>query len=171
MIQNLDRIIERASNIGLLISGILITLMAFLSTYGVTRRYALQDPEPYSYEISTIFLLVCVVFAIAGVQRLGRNLRVDFVANQLSKNIQYILLNILAPVLALFYVVILTWQSWGDAWYSMQIWETSQSAWEEPLWPTKMAVPVGAGLLCFVLLAQLTRGIASLVQGSNKPGE
>ena len=117
VIQVLDHLIERASNIALLISGTLIVMMAFLSTYGVTRRYALHDPEPYSYEISTIFLLACVVFAVAGVQRLGRNLRVDFVANHLSENVQYILLNIVGPILALFYVVILTWQSWGDTWY------------------------------------------------------
>ena len=171
VIQALDRIIERASNFTLLISGILILIMAWLSTYGVTRRYALNDPEPYSYQISTIFLVACVVLAVAGVQRLGRNLRVDFVANHLSKNVQDILINIVCPMLALFYVVILTWQSWDTAWYSLQIGETSQSAWEEPLWPTKIVVPIGAGLLCLVLIAQLSRGVASLVRRIKKARE
>ena len=171
VIQILDRTIERAGNIALLISGILIMIMAWLSTYGVTRRYALNDPEPYSYEISTIFLLACVVLAIAGVQRMGRHLRVDFVANHLPEGIQDILLNIVGPMLALFYVVILTWQGWDTAWYSLQIGETSQSAWEEPLWPTKIAVPIGAGLLCLVLIAQLSRGVASLIQRIKKMRE
>ena len=171
VIQILDRIIERASNIALLVSGILILVMAWLSTYGVTRRYALNDPEPYSYEISTIFLLACVVLAIAGVQVLGRQLRVDFVANRFPEGVQDILLNVVVPVLALFYVVILTWQSWDTAWYSLQIGETSQSAWEEPLWPTKMTVPVGAGLLCLVLLAQLSRGVASFIRRVRKTRE
>ena len=171
IMQTLDRTIERAGYIALLISGILILVMAWLSAYGVTRRYALNDPEPYSYQISTIFLVACVVLAIAGVQRLGRNLRVDFVANRLSKNVQDVLINIVCPILALFYVVILTWQSWDTAWYSLQIGETSQSAWEEPLWPTKLAVPIGAGLLSFVLLAQLSRGVTSLIQRIRKKRE
>ena len=84
---------------------------------------------------------------------------------------KFILLNIVGPMLALFYVVILTWQSWDTAWYSLQIGETSQSAWEEPLWPTKMVVPIGAGLLCFVLLAQLSRGVALLIQRIKKMRE
>lgn len=171
VIQILDRAIERAGYIALLISGILIMVMAWLSTYGVTRRYALNDPEPYSYQISTIFLVACVVLAIAGVQRLGRNLRVDFVASRLPEGVQDILFNIVGPMLALFYVVILTWQGWDTAWYSLQIGETSQSAWEEPLWPTKIVVPIGAGLLCLVLLAQLSRGVASLIQRIKKMRE
>ena len=171
VIQFLDRTIEHVGNTFLLISGILIMIMAWLSTYGVTRRYALNDPEHYSYEISTIFLLACVVLAIAGVQRLGRNLRVDFVANHLGKGVQDVLLNIVGPMLGLFYVIILTWQSWDTAWYSLQIGETSQSAWEEPLWPTKIVVPIGAGLLCLVLIAQLSHGVASLVRRIKKTRE
>lgn len=170
-IQILDRTIERAGYIALLFSGILIFIMAWLSTYGVTRRYALNIPESYSYEISTIFLVACVVFAIAGVQRLGRQLRVDFIAVRLSEGVQDILLNIVGPILALFYVVILVWQSWDAAWYSMVIGEVSQSSWREPWWPTKMTVPVGAGLLCLVLIAQLGRGVTSLIQriGKGRP--
>lgn len=163
-IQTLDRTIERAGYIALLFSGVLIFIMAWLSTYGVARRYALHNPEYYSYELSTIFLVACVVFAIAGVQRLGRQLRVDFISVRLSEGVQDFLLNIVGPILALFYVVILTWQSWGAAWYSMEIGEVSQSVWREPWWPTKMAVPVGAGLLCLVLIAQLCRGITKLVK-------
>jgi TRAP-type mannitol/chloroaromatic compound transport system permease small subunit len=163
-IQNLDRIIERAGYIALLFSGILIFIMAWLSTYGVTRRYALNIPEPYSYELSTIFLVFCVVFAVAGVQRLGRQLRVDFVSLRLSEGVQDGLLNILGPILALFYVVIVIWQSWDTAWYSMEIGEVSQSVWREPWWPTKMAVPVGVGILGLVLVAQLCRGVISLIQ-------
>ena len=170
-LQALDRVIERASYIALLFSGVLILVMSWLSTYGVTRRYAFHDPEPYSYELSTIFLVACVMLAIAGVQRLGRQIRVDFISVRLSETMQGVLLNIVGPVLALFYVVLLTWQSWDAAWYSMIIGETSQSVWREPWWPTKMVVPVGAGLLCLVLIAQLCRGVIMLVRSTKKTGQ
>jgi TRAP-type C4-dicarboxylate transport system permease small subunit len=161
--QTLDHFINRVTNIALLSAGMLIMIMGWLSTYGVGRRYLLHNPEPYSYELSTIFLVACVMLAIAGVQMLGRHLRVDFVATRYPQSVQAVLLDIVIPLLALFYVGIITWQGWNAAWYSLTVHETSQSAWREPWWPTKMVVPVGAGLLCIILLAQLSRGIASLI--------
>jgi TRAP-type mannitol/chloroaromatic compound transport system permease small subunit len=142
--------------------------MSWLSTYAVARRYLFHNPEPYSYEIGMSFLLACVVLAIAGLQRLGKHLRVDFITNRFSEGVQATLLDIFVPILALFYVSILTWQSWNVAWYSFQIHELSQSAWQEPLFPVKFVVPVGAGLLWLILLAQLIRGVNSLAQRSKK---
>ncbi len=171
----IDRVIERVVNWGLVVSGILILLMSFLSTYAVGRRYLLNNPEPYSYEISTIFLTACVVFAISGLQRYKRHLRVDFIANYMPKNAQGILVDIVGPVLALVYVIIVTWQSLDNAIYSFNIGETSQSVWEEPLYPTKFLIPLGASWLALVLLAQLTRGIINVFRnrrqktGSGKP--
>jgi TRAP-type mannitol/chloroaromatic compound transport system permease small subunit len=164
VLQTIERIIGRMGDLGLLISGILIMIMALLSTYGVGRRYLLHNPEPYSYEISTMLLVACVVFAVAGLQRHMRHLRVDFISNFFSANVQRILLNIVTPIFALFYVVIITWQSWKNALYSMSIDEMSQSSWQEPLFPIKLFVPIGMALLCLVLVAQLSHGIASLIE-------
>jgi TRAP-type C4-dicarboxylate transport system permease small subunit len=166
--QILDHVVERASYYCLLLSGVLILLMAWASSYGVMRRYVLHNPEPYSYELSIVFLLACVVLSIAHIQRLGRHLRVDFVASRLPEGVQAILLDIVCPILALFYVGILTWQSWADAWYSLQIGEVSTSVWRIPLFPVKLVVPIGAGLLCLVLVAQLYRGITSLKEMMTK---
>ena len=164
VMQIMDRIIERVSDLGLVISGILILVMSLLSTYGVGRRYLLHRPEPYSYELSTILLVACVVLAVAGLQRYKRHLRVDFIANLLPPAVQNALIDIVTPILGLFYVVVITWKSWDNALYSMSILETSQSSWEEPLFPVKFLVPIGMALLCLVLTAQLSRGIASLAR-------
>lgn len=161
--QVIDRILERVSNSGLIVSGILILLMAFLSTYGVTRRYVLNNPESYSYELSIIFLVGCCVLSIAAIQWKKLHLRVDFIANHLPENVKLILSDILLPLMGLFYIGIMTWQSWDNALYSLRIGESSQSVWGEPYWPTKMVVTVGAGLLCLVLISQLVRGVTSLI--------
>ncbi len=161
--QVIDRILERVSNSGLIFSGVLILLMAFLSTYGVTRRYVLNNPESYSYELSIIFLVGCCVLSIAAIQWKKLHLRVDFIANHLPENVKLILSDILLPLMGLFYIGIMTWQSWDNALYSLRIGESSQSVWGEPYWPTKMVVTVGAGLLCLVLISQLVRGVTSLI--------
>ena len=166
--QIIDRVIERVSDSGLLFSGVLILLMVFLSTYGVARRYLLKDPEPYSYEISIIFLVACVVLSIAAIQWKRLHLRVDFIANSLPKNVQIILSGILLPLMGLFYIGIMTWQSWDNLYYSITVWERSQSSWAEPYWPTKLMVTIGAGLLCLVLISQLVRGVTSLIHNLKK---
>ena len=159
----IDRAITRISDWGLLLSGILILIMSVLSTYGVGRRYIFNNPEPYSYELSTMLLVACVVFAIAGLQGQRRHLRVDFIAGRLPHDLENMLVNIVTPILALFYVGIITWKSWDNALYSMSIGETSQSSWEEPLFPIKMMVPIGMALLCLVLASQLIYGIKNLI--------
>lgn len=164
--KKIEEMVGLISNLGLTLGGILILIMAFLSTYGVARRYLLNRPEPYSYEISTILLVACVVFSVAGLQRHMRHLRVDFISNRFSKSTQDILLRIVTPILALFYVVIVTWKSCENAIYSMSIWERSQSSWQEPLFPVKLTVPIGMALLCLVLINQLCQGIAKLVKKS-----
>ncbi len=164
----IDRAITRISDCGLLFSGILILIMSVLSTYGVGRRYIFKNPEPYSYELSTMLLVACVVFAIAGLQRQRRHLRVDFIAERLPHGMEIVLVNIITPILALFYVGIMTWKSWENAIYSMSIWETSQSSWEEPLFPVKMMVPIGMALLCLVLASQLILGIKNLIHPIKK---
>jgi TRAP-type mannitol/chloroaromatic compound transport system permease small subunit len=157
----LDKVIERVGDWGLISSGILILLMSLCSTYAVARRYIFHNPDSYSYEVSTIALTVCVVLALSGLQRYKRHLRVDFIANYFNPKTQGFLLDILGPILGLIYVSIITWQSWSNALYSFQISETSQSIWQEPLYPTKFAIPVCMFWLCLVLLAQLIKGIIS----------
>jgi TRAP-type mannitol/chloroaromatic compound transport system permease small subunit len=168
---SLDRVIERVGNWGLLSSGILMLLMGLLHTYGVTRRYLLNNPEPYSYEISVIFLTACSVLAVSGLQRYRRHLRVDFIANYFSPKVQLIFMDIVTPVLALLYVSIVTWQSLDNAIYSLSLWETSQSAWEEPLWPTKFIIPLSMFWLCLVLIGQLVYGIRTAITGAKPEPE
>jgi TRAP-type mannitol/chloroaromatic compound transport system permease small subunit len=163
--QTLEHIIARVSYASVYISGVMAVLMAFLAAYGVIRRYALDDPEPYSYEISTIFLLAGVVLAIPYIQKVGRHLRVDILSNRFPQGVQTILLNIFVPILAIFYISPMTWQSWENACYSLRIGETTYSAWAPPLFPIKIWVPIGVGLLCIVLFAQLIHGLY-LLKGS-----
>jgi TRAP-type mannitol/chloroaromatic compound transport system permease small subunit len=163
-----DKLIERMAYVAAIISGILVLIMGFSSTYATIRRYVFLSPEPYSYEINIMFLLACVVLAIGGVQLYRRQLRVDFVSNHFSEGVQDFMTNIVGSLMAISVIVLLIWKSWDAAWYSFSIGETSQSVMREPLGPIKAVVPVGALLLLLVLLSQLTHGIINFVQRIKK---
>ncbi len=161
-IGKIDKIIDKASHVFLVLSGILIVIMMLTATYGVVRRYAFHSPEPYSYELSTMFLLFSFVFAISAVEKLNRHIRVDFISSRLSKRAQHIVLNIIAPFMGLFFATILTWQGMEVSLFSLKIGEVSSSSWREPLFPIKLMVPIGYALLLLVLLTRIYKGFTSL---------
>jgi TRAP-type mannitol/chloroaromatic compound transport system permease small subunit len=160
--QAVSRFIERASSLGLLVSGVLIMLMGVAVAYGATRRYFFGNPDQYSSEASTILSVAAAAIAIFGVQWLRQNIRVDFLASRFPQVVQGILIDIVCPALALFFTIVVAWHSWRASLYALRVGEISTSAWAVILWPVKMLVPVGFGLLCLVLLAQICYGVISL---------
>jgi TRAP-type C4-dicarboxylate transport system permease small subunit len=171
VIRAVDSVIERAGNLFLIVSGLMLVVMVLLATYGVVRRYIFDSPEPYSYELSMVFMVWSFIFAVAALERQRRHIRVDFVSGRLPAKGQGILLDIIAPILGLFYCSLLTWQGWQVAMFSLSIDEVSSSAWAIPLFPVKILVPVGYGLLCLVILTILFHGVASLFIGTKRVGE
>ena len=167
MMQKLDRWIGYITNFLLLFSGILVLLMAWLQTYGVVKRYAFHSPDPAAYELSTMFLLFCGVLAVAGVEKLNQHIRNDMVASRFPIRLKIILINTVFPVLALVFCAVLTWKSLDNAFYAIQISQTSQSPWALPLGPIKLVIPFGYTLLCLVLIGKFIEGIA-LLRGKNR---
>jgi TRAP-type mannitol/chloroaromatic compound transport system permease small subunit len=165
---SLDRVIERLIDWSAVLSGILILIMGFSSTYATARRYVFKSPEPYSYEINMILLMACVVLVVGAVQMHRRQIRVDFISNRFSEGLQDFLINVVGGLMGLFVIVLLIWKSWDTAWYSFTIGETSQSVWREPLFPIKVIVPIGASLLFLVLLSQFTHGVINMVKRIRK---
>lgn len=170
VMQKLDHAISRASLFLMGLSGFLVLLMAFLSTYGVIRRYVFENPEPYSYELTTMFLLFCGVLAVAGVEWLDRNVRNDIIASRFPPRMKVIVLDTIFPLLALIFCAVLTWKSLGDASYALKIGQVSKSTWAVPLAPIKFVIPFGYILLCLILIGKFCRGVV-LLRGGKKPDQ
>jgi TRAP-type mannitol/chloroaromatic compound transport system permease small subunit len=168
IIHKLEFLIDRASHLLLILSGILVLLMAWIVTYGVIKRYAFHAPDPYTYELSTMFLLFCGVLAVAAVENMDRHVRNDILSSRFPEGVQLVLLKIIFPFLALLFVVLLTWKSGGNALYALRIGQVSASPWAVPLAPIKFVIPAGYGLLCLVLIGKICHGIARLTRGKDK---
>lgn len=162
MLDKTDRVLEKVSKFFALLSGVMILLMALTAFYGVIRRYIFNSPEPYSYELSTMFLLWTFVLALAYLEKLDVHLRVDFFVVLLPKKCRLFMLNVIGPLFGLLFCSVLTWEGWRVAMYSLEIGEKSMSIWAVPLFPVKIVIPVGYGLLCIVLLLKIIRGFLNL---------
>ena len=168
ILAKVDRVIEVVGDWALLISGILILVIGFLTTYGVGKRYIFRNPDPYTYELSIIFLVACILLCLPAIQWNRRNLRVDFILQHLPKKWQGIIGDLFTTILAMIFVAIIIWKSWGIFLYSFEVKETSQSAWQEPLWPMKLLVPICMSWLFITLISQLVHAIIHLVQGTTR---
>ena len=163
-----DHVIEKVGDWALLVSGILILIMGFLTTYGVGKRYIFHNPDPYTYEVSIIFLVACILLCLPGIQWNRRNLRVDFILNHLPTRWQNIIGEIFTSVLALIFVSVVIWKSWGIFIFSVHSGQTSQSAWQEPLWPVKLMIPVCMAWLFLTILSQLVHAAIHLARGTTR---
>jgi len=56
-------------------------------------------------------------------------------------------LDIVTSVVFFIFTLTLLWFGIEMAWNSISDWETSYSAWNPPIWPVKLAIPVGTALL------------------------
>jgi len=168
VMQKLDHWIGRVSQLLLMVSGTLILLMAWVETYGVVKRYAFHAPDPFAYELSTMFLLFCGVLAVAGVEKLDQNVRNDLLASRFPSTMKLIVINTIFPLMALAFCGVLTWKSLGNALYALEIGQVSQSTWRLPLAPIKFVIPFGYTLLCIILIGKFFRGVYLLCGGKRQ---
>jgi TRAP-type mannitol/chloroaromatic compound transport system permease small subunit len=161
-----DRVVEKVGDWAMVVSGILILVIGFITTYGVGKRYIFHNPDPYTYELSIIFLVACILLALPGIQWQRRNLRVDWILTHFSPKWQNIIGEIFTNILALLFVGIVIWKSWGLFRYSFSVVEKSQSAWQEPLWPMKLVIPVVMAWLFITLVSQLAHAVIHLAKGT-----
>jgi TRAP-type C4-dicarboxylate transport system permease small subunit len=168
LIESLDLWIGRINQGLTVFAGSLIAVMAFLATYGSVRRYVFRAPEPVSYELSKVFLLLSFVLAIAAVEMQDRFLRCDLLLVRFPEKVRNIVSNILSPVLGITFFGIITWISFDDALRAFKLNQHSQSSWPIPLFPVKLMIPAGYGFLCFILLVRLARGLLQLKPSSGE---
>ena len=160
-IQFLGSALDHVTRLLWLISGAMIVLMAFVTGYGVVMRYIFNNPDPYAYEITYILMLACVVFSLAYTQKLGRHLRIDILDRYFSERVRGVLNNILGPVVGLTLCIPIVWKTWEKALFAFQSGQMSGTT-GIPVYPMMFTIPVGAGLLCLVLIVQILSYLASI---------
>jgi TRAP-type C4-dicarboxylate transport system permease small subunit len=111
------------------------------------------------------------ILAISAVERLDEHICADIFIQYAPESVRKFLKNLFTPFLGLIFTIILTWQGWRVAMYSLKINEKSMSVWAEPLFPVKILIPICYGLLVLVLLIKFYRNIASYISkgGSTSP--
>lgn len=157
-----DRINDRAGKI----LSLLILLIFGLLLVEVIRRYLLNSPTVWANELSQMLFGAYVVLCGGHILASGGHVNVDIVYSRLSRKTQA-KLDIITSFLFFAFCVMMVYYGGSLAWESLSTFEHSQSAWNPPIYPVKLTIPLGAGLLLLQGIAKLMRDILIVVKGED----
>lgn len=128
----------------------------------VIRRYVFNSPSVWANELTQMLFGAFVILSGGYVLRWDGHVSVDIVQAHLPKKARAVV-DIVTSSLFFLFTGVLLYYGGSMAWDSLIGWEHSESAWNPPLYPIKLAIPLGALLLILQGLAKLVRDILTLV--------
>lgn len=135
----------------------------------VSMRYLLSNPIPGTLEISeqTVVLLVFMCFAFTGMQE--RHIRTTAILDHLPRWMNTVS-TFLGTLLMLILLTVLVWQTSKEAWLAFSIRELRMGLVMVPIYPAKIAIPVGLFIAWLFYFAKLF-GLADNLMIKSDPEE
>lgn len=135
--------------------------------YEVISRYIFNSPTTWAYDVSIYFVGLMVMLAGGYALLENAHVAIDVFAERLPSRAKK-LIDLLLDIILLFSVGILLWKGWNQALYSIKINEHYTSLLSPPIYPLKMAIPVGAFLLLLQGLAKTIRDFLNIINREAK---
>jgi TRAP-type mannitol/chloroaromatic compound transport system permease small subunit len=147
-----------------------LVILTLGTTYEVFVRYVLNDPTSWAFDFS--YLMYGAMFYMAGAYTLSRggHVRADMFYRLWQPRTQAAVELVLYILFFFPGVLALVISGWKYGYTSMAILESSvNSPAGVPIWPLKMLIPFGAGLLALQGVAEVLRCIQCLRTGQWTP--
>lgn len=122
-------------------------------------RYLLNSPMVWTNEFTQMLFGIYAVMSGGYIMAHRGHVNVDLLHSHLAPRKRAIM-DIFTSLVFFIFTLALLWFGIDMASESMASWETSYSAWNPPIWPVKLAIPLGTGLLVLQGLVKLLEDIA-----------
>ena len=147
-----------------------IVILTLGTCYEVFVRYLLNEPTSWAFDFS--YLMYGAMFYMAGAYTLSRggHVRADMFYRLWRPRTQAIVELALYVVFFFPGIVALMYSGWLYGYDSARIFESSvNSPAGIPIWPLKMMIPFGAGLIALQGFAEMLRCVVCLREGQWPP--
>lgn len=144
-----------------------LVILTLGTSYEVFVRYVLNEPTSWAFDFS--YLMYGAMFYMAGAYTLSRggHVRADMFYRLWRPQTQAVVELVLYVIFFFPGVLALVISGWKYGYTSMIIFESSvNSPAGVPIWPLKMLLPFGAGLLALQGIAEVLRCIQCLRDGN-----
>jgi TRAP-type mannitol/chloroaromatic compound transport system permease small subunit len=144
-----------------------IVILTLGTTYEVVVRYAFNNPTSWAFDFS--YLMYGAVFYMAGAYTLSRggHVRADMFYRLWRPRTQAAVELVLYVIFFFPGITALVYSGWLYGYDSARIFEVSvNSPAGIPIWPLKMMIPFGAGLIALQGFAEVLRCLVCLREGN-----
>lgn len=138
---------------------LLIFAMFVFLLLEVGFRYLLNSPTVWTNELTQMLFGIYAIMSGGYIMAHRGHVNVDLLHSHLKPR-KRAALDIVTSVIFFIFTLALLWFGIDMAQESMSSWETSYSAWNPPIWPVKLAIPIGTALLVLQGLVKLLEDIA-----------
>ena len=142
-------------------AGWIVVAMMLTISFDVAMRYLFNAPTTWSFEVNRYMLIMVVFMGGPWTLTAGGHVSVDLFTESMDSK-KRVLLDIVTSIRACIYMLMFTWESvvftW-DAWENA-IRSTEYLAW--PLWPIRIFLVIGGGLLSIQYMIKITEDTVKL---------
>ncbi len=163
--RTISTILERLALGVLLVGGLGMLLSMFLGTADVIGTQLLANPVPGAREITESTMVLIVFGALTYGQIRRSHIRVEMLYIRLPPRGRAAL-DILADLCGLLFFGLLLWQAINEAQFSIQIEEATDGIIRFPLYPARIILATGTGLLIVRLALDLVVDLGHLIAGT-----
>lgn len=139
----------------------LVLAMFVLLFLEVIMRYGVGAPTVWTAELTQMLFGAYAMLAGAYIMTQNAHANVDIFYAQFPRRVQAAI-DVLTSFLFFAFILVLLTEGYSIAADSVSRLETSHSAWNPPVWPVKLTIPVGAGLLFLQGIVNLIHDILVL---------
>jgi len=142
---------------------VILALMSF-TFYDVVMRYFFNSPTIWAYEL--VGLLFGPLWLLVGAYLLTHNehVRMDIFYRRLAPRKQAII-DLITYSLFLIYAILILVYGWDYFMNSFMRGDQSRTIWHPYLWPFKLFIPVGVGLMLLTGIAKYIRDFYMAITG------
>jgi TRAP-type C4-dicarboxylate transport system permease small subunit len=155
----LDRFVGEVTKTAGVIAGVFILGLMLLVAFDVIGRYILNQPIPGTLEISESAAVFMAFFAFAWAQRRHRHIRIEMAIQYFPSRARQFM-DVVALFFGLFVFACIAWLALKSGLSSWAAREYSTGIVRFPLYPGKLAVPLGAALACLQYVTEIYLSIS-----------
>jgi TRAP-type mannitol/chloroaromatic compound transport system permease small subunit len=139
-----------------------VFFLTLLLLADVFMRYLIGRPAVWTAESAQLLFGAYAVLSGGYLMAQGAHVNVDIFYGRFSPRTKAVV-DIFTSVLTFLFVGALVYFGSAMAWESIQRWETSASAWNPPIWPIRLTIPIAAVLLLLQAIVKLIQDILTVL--------
>lgn len=164
----IETILEKLAFGVLLIGGIGMLMSMFLGVADVVGTEAFGQPVPGAKEVTESTMVLIVFGALTYAQIRRAHIRVELLYTRMRPRVRAAM-DFTAHGFALIFFSLLCWQAVNEAIFSYQFDESTDGLIRFPLYPARITLALGAGLVCIQLILDMAHDLLRVRSGEEPP--